>query len=112
MRIKPLIGFALMILLLLPAATSIVSAAVSPTTPTGEFQITGAGATFPFPLIDKWRVEYNTLYPGITLNYQSIGSGGGVKQHTEKTVDFGATDAPLSKAETQTALGTLHIPET
>lgn len=112
MRIKPIIGFALMILLVLPATTSLVSAAVSPPEPKGEFQITGAGATFPFPLIDNWRVEYNTLYPGITLNYQSIGSGGGVKAHTEKTVDFGASDAPLSKAETQTALGTLHIPET
>ncbi|HII35763.1 MAG TPA: phosphate ABC transporter substrate-binding protein PstS [Nitrosopumilaceae archaeon] len=112
MRIKPLIGFALMLILLLPATTSIVSATISPPVPEGEFQITGAGATFPFPLIDKWRVEYNTLYPGIALNYQSIGSGGGVKQHTEKTVDFGATDAPLSKTEAQVASGTLHIPET
>jgi len=111
MRIKPLIGFALMLMLLLPT-TSLVSAAISPPVPKGEFQITGAGATFPFPIIDKWRVEYNALYPGITLNYQSIGSGGGVKQHTEKTVDFGATDAPLSNAETLAAPGTLHIPET
>ena len=112
MRIKPIIGFAFMILLLLPSTTSLVTAAVSPPAPTGEFQITGAGATFPFPLIDKWRIEYNALYPGITLNYQSIGSGGGVKQHTEKTVDFGASDAPLSLAESQLAFGTLHIPET
>jgi len=112
MKTTPIIGLALMLILILPTTTSIVNAAVSPPAPTGKFQITGAGATFPFPIIDKWRVEYNSLYPGITLNYQSIGSGGGVKQHTEKTVDFGASDAPLSKAETEKAAGTLHIPET
>lgn len=76
-----------------------------------QFQINGAGATFPFPLIDTWRVEYNKLYPNVNLNYQSIGSGGGVKQHTEKTVDFGASDAPLTPKERDLAPGTLHIPE-
>jgi phosphate ABC transporter phosphate-binding protein len=76
-----------------------------------QFAINGAGATFPFPLIDKWRVEYNKLYPNVNLNYQSIGSGGGVKQHTEKTVNFGASDAPLTKDEYTLAQGTLHIPE-
>lgn len=108
----PIIGLALMLILILPTTTSLVNAAVSPPAPAGKFQITGAGATFPFPIIDKWRVEYNALYPEITLNYQSIGSGGGVKQHTEKTVDFGASDAPLSKTEAEMASGTLHIPET
>jgi phosphate ABC transporter phosphate-binding protein len=76
-----------------------------------EIAITGAGATFPFPLIDTWRVEYNKLYPNVQLNYQSIGSGGGVKQHTQKTVQFGASDAPLSLRELGGAKGTLHIPE-
>jgi phosphate ABC transporter phosphate-binding protein len=76
-----------------------------------QFQINGAGATFPFPLIDTWRVEYNKLYPNVNLNYQSIGSGGGVKQHTEKTVNFGASDAPLTPKERELATGTLHIPE-
>jgi phosphate ABC transporter phosphate-binding protein len=76
-----------------------------------QFQITGAGATFPFPLIDTWRVEYNKLYSNVNLNYQSIGSGGGVKQHTEKTVNFGASDAPLTAKERELAPGTLHIPE-
>jgi phosphate ABC transporter phosphate-binding protein len=76
-----------------------------------QFQITGAGATFPFPLIDTWRVEYNKLYSNVNLNYQSIGSGGGVKQHTEKTVNFGASDAPLTVKERELAPGTLHIPE-
>jgi phosphate transport system substrate-binding protein len=74
--------------------------------------INGAGATFPFPLIDTWRVEYQKVQPGVNINYQSIGSGGGVKQFTEKTVDFGATDAPLTQNESQKVPGTVHIPET
>ncbi|TBR23394.1 MAG: phosphate ABC transporter substrate-binding protein PstS [Candidatus Nitrosotenuis sp.] len=89
------------------------SAAQGPDPPKSEkkFAINGAGATFPFPLIDTWRVEYNKLYPNVNLNYQSIGSGGGVKQHTEKTVNFGASDAPLTADEYALASGTLHIPE-
>lgn len=78
----------------------------------GRVTIDGAGATFPFPLIDTWRVEYPTVRPDVSINYQSIGSGGGVKQFTEKTVDFGATDAPLTANETQAAPGAVHIPET
>jgi len=74
--------------------------------------INGAGATFPFPLIDTWRVEYKKIHPDVNINYQSIGSGGGIKQFTAKTVDFGATDAPLSKNESQQAKGAVHIPET
>ena len=78
----------------------------------GSVTIDGAGATFPFPLIDTWRVEYPTVRPDVSINYQSIGSGGGVKQFTEKTVDFGASDAPLTANETQAAPGAVHIPET
>jgi phosphate transport system substrate-binding protein len=78
----------------------------------GQTTINGAGATFPFPLIDTWRVEYQKIKPNVNINYQSIGSGGGVKQFTEKTVDFGATDAPLSKQEQQKVPGAVHIPET
>ena len=74
--------------------------------------LNGAGATFPFPLIDKWRVEYNELNSNVQLNYQSIGSGGGIKQFTEKTVDFGATDAPLTQVQFDAAPGAVHIPET
>jgi phosphate transport system substrate-binding protein len=78
----------------------------------GRVTIDGAGATFPFPLIDTWRVEYQTVKPDVSINYQSIGSGGGVKQFTEKTVDVGASDAPLTANETQAAPGAVHIPET
>ncbi len=74
--------------------------------------INGAGATFPFPLIDTWRVEYQSIKPDVNINYQSIGSGGGVKQFIEKTVDFGASDAPLNEEEVQKAKGAVHIPET
>ncbi len=76
-----------------------------------EFNLTGAGATFPFPLIDLWRVEYNNVYNNVNLNYQSIGSGGGIKQHIEKTVNFAASDKPMSEKEREIATGTLHIPE-
>jgi ABC-type phosphate transport system substrate-binding protein len=51
-----------------------------------QVTINGAGATFPFPLIDTWRVEYQKVKPEVSINYQSIGSGGGIKQFTEKTV--------------------------
>jgi phosphate transport system substrate-binding protein len=72
--------------------------------------INGAGATFPFPLYSKWFAEYNKKLPDLKFNYQSIGSGGGVKQITEKTVDFGATDSPMTDAELAKAPGVMHIP--
>ncbi len=78
----------------------------------GKLIINGAGATFPFPLIDTWRVEYKKIHPEVDINYQSIGSGGGVKQFTAKTVDFGASDAPLTQNESQKVPGAVHIPET
>src|ERR1700687_6506745 len=61
--------------------------------------INGAGATFPFPLYSKWFNEYNKLHPNLKFNYQSIGSGGGIKQITEGTVGFGASDGPMTDEE-------------
>jgi phosphate transport system substrate-binding protein len=79
----------------------------------GLATINGAGATFPFPLIDTWRVQYQKVQPNVNINYQSIGSGGGIKQFTAKTVDFGASDAPLSVNQTHSLPATaVHIPET
>src|SRR5215831_8040478 len=72
--------------------------------------INGAGATFPFPIYSKWFTEYNKLHPDVQINYQSIGSGGGIKQITEKTVDFGASDAPMNAEEMGKAPGIQHIP--
>jgi phosphate ABC transporter phosphate-binding protein/phosphate ABC transporter permease protein PstC len=77
-----------------------------------RIDLNGAGATFPFPLIDAWRVEYQKIKPEININYQSIGSGGGIKQFTEKIVDFGATDAPLTSLEMEKAREAVHVPET
>jgi phosphate transport system substrate-binding protein len=78
---------------------------------TGSFaqaQITGAGATFPYPIYAKWADAYKKV-SGTSMNYQSIGSGGGIKQITAKTVDFGASDAPM-KAEDLEANGLIQFP--
>ena len=77
-----------------------------------QLTINGAGATFPFPLIDTWRVAYQKLHPDVNNNYQSIGSGEGVKQFAAKTVDFGASDTPLTAEERQAVPWAVQIPET
>src|SRR3984957_2206447 len=73
-------------------------------------ELTGAGATFPYPIYSKWFADY-AAKTGVKINYQSIGSGGGIRQLTEGTVDFGASDAPMSDDE-QAKLKTpvLHVP--
>lgn len=74
-------------------------------------KITGAGATFPYPIYSKWFSEYNKLHPNVEINYQSIGSGGGVQQLTRQTVFFGASDYPLTPEQLQAAPGkVLHFP--
>ena len=76
-------------------------------------ELQGAGATFPFPLYSKWIAEYQKSDPRVRVNYQSIGSGGGIRQVTERTVDFGASDAPMTDVELAKAPGKiLHIPTT
>ena len=99
------------VMLLTPIYVSAQSIPDEPN-PSQDFTITGAGASFPYPLIDMWRVEYNKEFPNVNLNYQSIGSGGGVKQHIETTVNFAASDAPLKQSEMAAAPGSLQIPET
>jgi phosphate transport system substrate-binding protein len=59
-------------------------------------KVTGAGATFPYPIYSKWFTEYSAAHPGVQVNYQSIGSGGGIKQVCSGTVDFGASDMPMT----------------
>jgi phosphate transport system substrate-binding protein len=74
-------------------------------------QINGAGATFPYPIYSKWFSEYNKLHPDIQINYQSIGSGGGIRQLTNQTVFFGATDGPMTNDQIQAAgAKVLHLP--
>jgi len=77
----------------------------------GSVDLTGAGATFPYPIYSKWFSDYATS-TGVKINYQSIGSGGGIRQLSEQTVDFGASDGPMSDEELAKAKGgpILHIP--
>ena len=74
--------------------------------------LTGSGATFPYPLLDTMIKEYQTQKPNVLINYQSIGSGGGIAALEGKTVDFAASDAPLGASDREKAPRTLHIPET
>jgi len=77
----------------------------------GSVNLQGAGATFPNPLYQKWLSEYGKLHPNVRIDYQSIGSGGGIKQLREQTVDFGASDSPMSDQDLKSAPGEiLHIP--
>jgi phosphate transport system substrate-binding protein len=73
--------------------------------------LNGAGATFPYPMYSKWFSEYNKLHPDVQINYQSIGSGGGIRQVLNGTVDFGASDGPMSDEQlAQSKTKILHIP--
>src|SRR5438034_5940896 len=81
----------------------------------GSLSITGAGATFPYPMYSKWFDVYHKENPTVEINYQSIGSGGGIKQITEGTVDFGATDGPMNDDQLKTfqdkhGCAVLHFP--
>jgi phosphate transport system substrate-binding protein len=92
------------------ALAALIALAGSPALASGPVLVTGAGATFPYPLYSKWFSDYNKLHPDIRFNYQSIGSGGGIQQFAAGTVDFGATDAPMSEAEQAKAPDAVHIP--
>lgn len=78
---------------------------------TGAVDLTGAGATFPYPLYSRWFSDYANR-TGVRINYQSIGSGGGIRQFSEQTVDFGATDGPMTDEEISRAKGgrVMHFP--
>ncbi|OLP18113.1 phosphate ABC transporter substrate-binding protein PstS [Leptolyngbya sp. 'hensonii'] len=82
-----------------PAGTETSPQASSPAAGGKTVSLNGAGASFPAPLYQRWFAEYNKTNPTIQISYQSVGSGAGVKQFIAKTVDFGATDAPLKKEE-------------
>lgn len=76
-----------------------------------EVRLQGAGATFPNPIYQKWFSSYNQSHPNLKFDYQSIGSGGGIKQISERTVDFGGSDAPMKDDDLKAAKGEiLHIP--
>src|SRR6202166_1345479 len=77
----------------------------------GQTTLNGAGATFPYPIYSKWFSEYNKLHPDVQINYQSIGSGGGIRQVLNGTVDFGASDCAMTDEQLKEAkTKILHIP--
>ena len=77
----------------------------------GQTTLTGAGATFPYPMYSKWFSDYHTAHPDVQINYQSIGSGGGIRQVLAGTVDFGASDGPMTDEQlSQAKTKILHIP--
>jgi len=74
-------------------------------------KLTGAGATFPYPIYSKWFTEYSAAHPGVEVNYQSIGSGGGIRQVTAGLVEFGATDGPMTDEQLNASkIKLVHIP--
>jgi phosphate transport system substrate-binding protein len=94
-----------------PGAQRAPGTSVAPPGDSGKIQINGAGATFPYPIYSKWFSEYNKLHPNVLINYQPIGSGGGIRQTTEQTVFFGATDSPMTDEQLKRAPGPiLHFP--
>jgi phosphate transport system substrate-binding protein len=99
-------------LVLALSALTLAGCISSSSGPGGEVRVQGAGATFPNPLYQTWLSEYNKTTPNVKLDYQSIGSGGGIKQVSEQTVDFGGSDAPMKDEDLRAARGgeILHIP--
>src|SRR5512142_2955610 len=76
-----------------------------------QTNLNGAGATFPYPIYSKWFNEYHKIHPEVSINYQSIGSGGGIRQVLAGTVDFGATDGPMTDEQAaQAKTKILHFP--
>src|SRR5213080_3903431 len=90
-------------------ALSAVALAAAPAT--AQVKLNGAGATFPNIIYQDWMLTYNKAHPDVQLNYQSIGSGGGIRQFSDGTVDFGGSDAPMSDSAIAAIQGNvLHIP--
>ena len=90
---------------------ALTAALIASTATAQKVQINGAGATFPNPIYSKWFAEYNRMHPNVEINYQSIGSGGGIRQLTVQTVFFGATDGPMTNDQIFAAgAPILHLP--
>src|SRR6266480_3750768 len=99
------------ITLVLTAILSIAFAGCTGGGSSNEIRLQGAGATFPNPLYQKWLSEYGKTHANIKIDYQSIGSGGGIKQIQSRTVDFGASDSPMKDDDLKAAPGPiLHVP--
>jgi len=91
--------------------STVLAVGIFPDVSSAQTLLNGAGATFPYPIYSKWFDEYTKVDPSARFNYQSIGSGGGIRQIIERTVDFGASDGPMTDEQLQKAPGPLfHIP--
>jgi phosphate transport system substrate-binding protein len=86
-----------------PVVLTVAACALTVTEAHAQMQLNGAGATFPYPIYSKWFNDYIKVDPSVRFNYQSIGSGGGIKQITEQTVDFGASDGPMTDEQLKAA---------
>lgn len=104
----------LAVLLLIPLTLAFAVSTVSPgfaAPPPDKIRLNGAGATFPNPIYSKWFDLYNKLHPDIEINYQSVGSGAGIRQLLSGTVDFGASDGPMTDEQiAQAKMTVLHFP--
>ena len=106
LRLGAVLGIVLCGFITVPAPSS-----PAPAPPDNRLQITGAGATFPYPIYSKWFDEYHKLHPDIEINYDSQGSGAGVRQLLAQTVDFGASDMPMTDEQLgQAKIKVLHFP--
>jgi len=113
---KAILGLALALILIIPttamsAHAQLVNTPPNPPPDGVNVKLVGAGSSFVFPLMSKWRVTYDGTYPTVSFTYASVGSGAGVNQFTAKTVDFGATDAPLNAAQQKKAPNSLTFVE-
>jgi phosphate transport system substrate-binding protein len=93
------------------AVLAVLVAVATFATAAGQVLLNAAGATFPYPIYSKWFDQYHALHPNVQINYQSIGSGGGIRQLLDKTVDFGASDGPMNDDQLKQAkVPILHFP--
>jgi phosphate transport system substrate-binding protein len=93
------------------AAVAVLAIGLTAGAASAEIRLQGSGATFPAPVYQRWVSEFQKVHPDVQIDYQAIGSGGGIKALTDKTVDFAGSDAPMSKKEIAAAGGhVVHIP--
>ncbi len=111
-RSRAIVRLSLCVTLLVLASVALFTpSSPAPAVPADRLQINAAGATFPYPIYSKWFDEYHKLHGEIEINYQSIGSGGGIRQLQSGTVDFGASDMPLKDEQaSQFKVKVLHFP--
>lgn len=107
MTVRPIVAVAALVLAACAGGKDSSSDTGAAASPSSSVALTGAGATFPYPIYSKWFADY-AAKTGVKINYQSIGSGGGIRQLSEGTVDFGASDSPMKDEEIAKAKGPVH----